>query len=241
MSDPDNFLARWSRRKREVAEAIKEEAPAPPEPAEPQGAHASDRPEQGDKPTAEARAPLFDLESLPPIESITAETDIRPFLAPGVPPELTRAALRRVWMADPKIRDFVGLADYDWDFNAPGTVYGFGTLEMSDEVRRQIARIVGHAFEGVQPAEDPEPVPDAPQAAPPPEKSVARTALPAPPAEPAITPQGQDEPVTRQAEASIRSAPPQRSKVPIAPQHEPEKRENLQLIAKRNHGGALPK
>ena len=43
----------------------------------------------------------------------------------------------------PKIRDFVGLADYDWDFNTPGAIPGFGPLEMTDELRRQVARIVG--------------------------------------------------------------------------------------------------
>ena len=75
--------------------------------------------------------------------SITAATDIRAFLAPGVPAELTRAALRRAWSADPKIRDFVGLADYDWDYHAPGSMAGFGPLEMTDELRRQVARIVG--------------------------------------------------------------------------------------------------
>src|SRR6202040_2459051 len=90
-------------------------------------------------------APPFDPLSVPSIESITADTDIRGFLAPGVPPELTRAALRRAWAADPKIRDFVGLADYDWDFNAPGSMAGFGSLEMTDELRRMAARIVGPA------------------------------------------------------------------------------------------------
>jgi hypothetical protein len=87
-------------------------------------------------------APPFDPLSVPPIESITADTDIRCFLAPGVPPELTRAALRRAWAADPKIRDFIGLADYDWDFNAPGSMVGFGSLEMTDELRRMAALIV---------------------------------------------------------------------------------------------------
>ena len=50
-------------------------------------------------------------------ESIVAESDVRAFLAPGVPPELTRAALRRTWSADPKIRDFIGLSENSWDFN----------------------------------------------------------------------------------------------------------------------------
>ena len=77
------------------------------------------------------------------LESITAETDIRAFFAAGVPAELTRAALRRVWTSDPKIRDFVGLADYDWDFNAPGSMAGFGPLEGADALRAQMARRLG--------------------------------------------------------------------------------------------------
>ena len=84
----------------------------------------------------------FDPASLPPIESITAETDIRGFLAAGVPSELTRAALRRSWACDPKIRNFVGLADYDWDFNAADSMAGFGPLQMTDEMKKMAARIV---------------------------------------------------------------------------------------------------
>jgi 6-methylsalicylate decarboxylase len=45
---------------------------------------------------------------------------IRAFLRPGVPAELARAALRRAWVADPAIRDFIGLAESSRDFNAPG-------------------------------------------------------------------------------------------------------------------------
>jgi hypothetical protein len=45
--------------------------------------------------------------ALPPIESIGAGSDIRGFLAAGVPVELTRAALRRAWVTDPAIHDFV--------------------------------------------------------------------------------------------------------------------------------------
>src|SRR5215472_14902526 len=140
MSEPEHFIARWSRRKRkaaEDAEAMKS-SPAPDAAA---SAHPiPDQREGSDAPRARSGAsepPEFapDPAKLPPIETITAATDIRPFLAPGVPPELTRAALRRAWAADPKIRDFVGLADYDWDFNAPGAMTGFGSLEMTDELR----------------------------------------------------------------------------------------------------------
>jgi hypothetical protein len=46
---------------------------------------------------------LLDLANLPPIQSIGGGSDIRPFLAPGVPADLTRAALRRAWSTDPAI------------------------------------------------------------------------------------------------------------------------------------------
>src|SRR5262249_61108355 len=97
---------------------------------------------------APAGGPAFDPASLPPIESITAESDIRAFLTPGVPAELTRAALRRAWAADPKIRDFVGLAENAWDFNAAGAMPGFGPLEMTEDLRRHIAQLLGDKVAG---------------------------------------------------------------------------------------------
>ena len=79
-------------------------------------------------PAKAAPKPEFDLASLPSLDSITAATDIRAFLAPGVPKELARAALRRAWSADPAIRDFKGLAENDWDFTDPTAMPGFGAL-----------------------------------------------------------------------------------------------------------------
>ena len=70
---------------------------------------------------------LLNAANLPPIESIGAGTDIRPFLAPGVPADLTRAALRRAWLTDPAIHDFIGLSENSWDFNAQDGVPGFGS------------------------------------------------------------------------------------------------------------------
>jgi hypothetical protein len=146
MSDPENFIARWSRRKRSAADQDAEQPSASSEEAA-REATVPDSEEQTAgvaTPTpVEAREPSFDLTRLPSLDSITAESDIRAFLAPGVPAELTRAALRRAWVADPKIRNFVGLADYDWDYHAPGSMAGFGPLEMTDELRQLVARIVG--------------------------------------------------------------------------------------------------
>jgi uncharacterized protein DUF3306 len=155
----EDFLSRWSRRKQAAAQAA---APAssPPDAegaAAPEPAAASGAPESpgtsGVSQNApdlsqDSAAPAFDPASLPAIESITAETDIRAFFAAGVPAELTRAALRRVWTSDPKIRDFVGLADYDWDFNTPGSMAGFGPLEGADALRAQFARRLGAATAG---------------------------------------------------------------------------------------------
>ena len=91
----------------------------------------------GQSPPAESP---FDAANLPPIESIGAASDIRPFLAPGVPAELTRAALRRAWSTDPAIRDFIGLSENSWDFNAPDGVPGFGSL-----TPQRLARMNGEA------------------------------------------------------------------------------------------------
>ena len=140
MSEPENFLSRWTRLKREAAEATgKPEQGQPDAPSD-----ASPPAEPADAADAlPAAEPAFDISTLPPIDSITATTDIRAFLAPGVPPELTRAALRRAWVADPAIRDFVGIAENQFDFNDPDAIPGFGSLGPFDDVRRLVAQVVG--------------------------------------------------------------------------------------------------
>src|SRR5262245_7463336 len=154
MSEPENFIARWARRKAAAQDAEARPAAAPATPAtRPDGE--GDRKENdaarafGGPPKPSAAA--FDPTKLPPIESITAETDIRAFLVPGVPAHLTRAALRRAWASDPKIRDFVGLSENSWDFNAPDAIAGFGPLEMTDELRQQVARMLGGGVAGEAP------------------------------------------------------------------------------------------
>jgi Protein of unknown function (DUF3306) len=144
MSDQEAFLTRWSRRKRAAAEAAPESGAPPPEsggesaaPAPPQASASSTA-----APAETPAAAEPDLDALPSIESITAETDIRAFLASGVPAQLTRAALRRAWAADPAIRDFVGLAENAWDFTAPDGVPGFGPLLPGDDAHRLVAEVL---------------------------------------------------------------------------------------------------
>jgi Protein of unknown function (DUF3306) len=144
MSEPENFLARWSRRKRAGADPAQE--PAAKEPTvekkeEPVGEQVSSV-----QTPREDEPPAFDLSRLPPIESIVAGTDIRPFLAPGVPAELTRAALRRAWTTDPGIRDFIGLSENAWDFTKGGPT-GFGPLLPIDDVKKLLAEVFSHREE----------------------------------------------------------------------------------------------
>ena len=169
MSDPENLLARWSRRKsgfradaRDVDAAVKDaEASAP-------GLALA--------PSAEAALPV-DLTSLPALDSIGAGTELRAFLGRGVPAELARAALRRGWSADPAIRDFVGLSENSWDFNAPDGIPGFGALEPG-EVQRLLARLTGEAEmdEPVAPASAAPASLD--RAVPPPTECAAKSELP---------------------------------------------------------------
>jgi Protein of unknown function (DUF3306) len=114
VSESETFLSRWLRLKRESAASL---------------------------PAADAPAPVaFDPASLPPIESIVADSDIKQFMQEDVPAELTRAALRSAWTADPAIRDFVGIAENQWNFNDHACIPGFGPLEAADYLA---ARVLG--------------------------------------------------------------------------------------------------
>jgi hypothetical protein len=134
MSNPEDFLQRWSRRKHDAADRRKPSAAAEateePAPAIPEAA------------TQDASDPPLDLASLPPIETIGAGSDIRAFLAKGVPEDMKRAALRRAWASDPAIRDFIGLSENSWDFNASEAVPGFGPLD-GDSIQRLLGRVMG--------------------------------------------------------------------------------------------------
>jgi Protein of unknown function (DUF3306) len=128
MSGSEGFLSRWSRRKAESAED-REVSPGGPTPgpaeAKPDGSPAS--PE-----ASEPAVGAFDPASLPSIESVAAGADIRAFLQSGVPAELARTALRTAWATDPTIRDFIGIAENQWDFNDPNAMPGFGPLRADD-------------------------------------------------------------------------------------------------------------
>jgi len=157
---------------------------------------------------------------------------------------LTRAALRRAWAADPKIRDFVGLADYDWDFNAPGAMTGFGSLEMTDELRQQIARMVGGSLANEATDSPAQTSAEVQGKLAPAETSTESAATPAEASTQQVQSDAgtsQNERVGAQNEPHNSEALPQRSKVDIASRNSSENTNNDQLIEKRLHGRALPK
>ena len=156
MTEPENFIERWSKRKRAAADpaAPQDDGGAPPPKDDETTAPAAAK-----EASLEAGNQPFDPASLPSIESIGTETDVTGFLKPGVPPELTRAALRRAWTTDPAIRDFVGLVENGWDFNDPQAMAGFGPIAPGE-----VARLVKH-FIGEPPAPSDAAPADAPKQA----------------------------------------------------------------------------
>ena len=221
MSESEKFLDRWSRRKRKAADE-----PAPVAAKDPTAAPMP--------PVAGANAPAaevpFDPASLPPIESISANSDIRAFQQVGVPPDLSRAALRRAWSADPAIRDFIGLVENGWDFNDPNGIPGFGPIATGD-VAQLLARVIG----APPPAET-----DAPQ-------QIAQASgdpkqnLPQPVDSEPAEQLPQDHPVPNQDLAALEKDSVQRSEDGVAMQYNPDDRENFLPPRQRGHGGALPK
>ncbi len=232
----DDFLSRWSRRKRDVAAAEKGADNSAAKVAEETILRAENAPNTtGEKPKTEV-----DLSLLPPIESITSVTDITGFLQAGVPADLARAALRRVWTADPAIRDFVGLAENAWDFTDPTAMPGFGPLEMTDDVRKMISQVVDQIGQQVQSAVE-EGQKESVQVT----ENLNDSNV--------IIPREIDNPGSQAGkvsdEAEIGTAQElggevivQSNKVYIATQHgSSEAEEKPQQFARRSHGGALPR
>jgi hypothetical protein len=124
------FLSRWARLKARSAHPT----PAPPDPVDPA--------------------------TLPALETLTGESDVTAFLAPGVPQALHGQALRIAWENDPRIAGFRGMADYDWDFNAEG----YGRLAVADDVGALLRKVLTPAVPQPTPVAaieaPPEPLPD---------------------------------------------------------------------------------
>jgi hypothetical protein len=75
---------------------------------------------------------------LPPLDSLGPASDYSVFVGRGVASAVQAAALRVAWRSDPAIANFRGMAEYDWDFNAPG----YGALSAADDAGALLARVV---------------------------------------------------------------------------------------------------
>jgi hypothetical protein len=110
------FLARWARLKKEstrpapaTGDAIEE---APAEPVRTGAAPADDAVTSSEAGEDETTAP-----ELPPLESLTEESDFAPFLKAGVDPQLRREALRKMWR-NPKYNFIDELDPYRADYKS---------------------------------------------------------------------------------------------------------------------------
>lgn len=212
MSEED-FIKRWSRRKQEAAAVQR----PPSSPAD----EVTAPPHELASPDAEGNV---DLSKLPPLDSITAATDITDFLRKGIPAELSRAALRRAWAADPAVRDFVGLAENAWDFTDPNAIPGFGALENTpDQIAGMVERVFNHTRETVDELAVDLSVSEQGQ-----QKLDSEPTFSSSEQEPRVTADANDVPVSQ----TPRDAAPQPK--PLA-----EDGEDVPIL-RRTHGGALP-
>jgi hypothetical protein len=135
----DGFLTRWSRRKLDGREVP--DAPPPDADAEPVV-------DAAELPAEEGAVTPEEIAALPAAADITLDTDITAFLRKGVPALLRNAALQRLWVLDPDIRNFVGDArDYAWDWNVPGGVPVSGPLETGTDIPAMLRRVFGEDSE----------------------------------------------------------------------------------------------
>ncbi len=141
------FLQRFHRRKL----AARRGEALPPEPAPAPVA-------ESEPPAAEK--PLLTDADMPPVESLTAESDFSGFLSAGVSEALRRAALRRLWqVADVAWVDELDIYAGDYtDFEPLG---GLVTAEMRHRLAREAARRAEALLDGEEEAAEAGPVVDA--------------------------------------------------------------------------------
>ncbi|WP_368415171.1 DUF3306 domain-containing protein [Falsiroseomonas sp.] len=223
-AEKEGFLSRWSRRKRDAVERpLAEVAPDAPlaEGTRPE-ALAEDQPPPSRAACPIPEVPEIDPASLPPVESLTIESDFGQFLRPGVPTLLRNAALRRMWSLDPAIRDYIGPVEYQWDFNAAGGLpFGF-SKDLVGDVSKLLAQAIGK-IEELAPDDAPDDAPGQARAEAEPPGTVPE-ATPVPEDHvPAFVSQGSGEDVSKA------ETPPE-----LLADLDPP------LVPRRRHGGALP-
>jgi len=126
--ETEDVLARWSRRKLQArsggVDPGQEETAAPSQPRE------------SDTGGAESAPQLTDAD-MPPLESLTEDSDYTPFLSPGVSDGLRRLALRKLFSQQAfNVTD--GLNDYDGDYTQFTGLGKVVTREMQRMLKREL-------------------------------------------------------------------------------------------------------
>ena len=131
------FLQRWARRKADAVNATADDT-QPDTPGvdtaslqHPSPAPATETSSDGDE---------IDLSTLPDIDSMNAESDFSVFMQNGIPDELRKRALQRLWRLDPAFGHIDGLLEYGEDYSGNGlvaeavnTIYKVGKGMITDE------------------------------------------------------------------------------------------------------------
>ncbi len=118
-------LERWSKRKLEAARAAPEPAAAPaatsPPPADVGASQPAIARAVGASGSQTAVAPASDVPALPPVESLTFDSDFAAFLQPKVDEALKRQALKQLFR-DPRFNVMDGLDVYIDDYSKPDPI-----------------------------------------------------------------------------------------------------------------------
>jgi Protein of unknown function (DUF3306) len=205
--DDEAFLSRWSRQKR-----------SRPQPAGPEA------------PATNKELP-FDASTLPNIDDLTEGSDFAAFMQKGVPEALQRLALRRMWSLEPSIRDFVEVAENQWDFNAPGGVYGlFQEIEPGTDMSVWLAQ----ATSSIAPPEKTTEIGSREHDTVAEHAAVSRSQRPVSPPDTVEDTTGGNLPGIAHTQGSVSPSPD------LSPTADREKRDQPDQKKRRRHGGAVP-
>ena len=127
-------------------------------------------------------------------------------------------------MSDPAIRDFIGIAENQWDFNDPEAMAGFGPLPEQYDVSGLLSQALG----GRDRLAEAMPQPSAPIEEP------TRTASDRQPTDPRLD--GRHSP-----EGGPRSLPEDRNEEAVEPENDQVAEANDRRSNRRRHGSALPR
>jgi hypothetical protein len=135
-TETSGFLKRWSERKQLVAkEALV---------VEEQQQQLVDSPSE------------LEPESLPlpSLDDILPGSDMSVFFQKHVPEALRAAALRKLWITDPDIKDFIEMADYQWDFTKPDSIPGWSSTVEGVDMKAMLEKIFSGAIKKEPEPED---------------------------------------------------------------------------------------